>query len=224
MRSSSPPRPRRAFLVIAAVITLALIALGIYGLLCGPATTPPTGVPAPRQTGSVAPSDPGATMVPHAPTLPTTNDPIVYARAVATDLFTWDTMSGLEQQESENAIVAGADPKGGETTGLIADLADYLPTDEVWQQLRTYQTSQSLTIDSATIPISWAGIVASSGSELERGTVAVTITGTRNRTGVWEGQAQHADTPVSFTVFELCPPNSGPCRLLRLSQLDNPLK
>jgi hypothetical protein len=226
MRSSSP-RPRRAFLVTvvaAAVIALALSGVGIYGLLRGPAPTPPADIPSPHQTTSITPSAPNPTTVPHASDLPATNDPVIYARAVAKALFSWDTMSGLPLQESENAIVAGADPEAGETAGLVADLASYLPTDEVWQQLRTYQTSQLLTIDSASIPASWPGIVASSGSHLERGTVAVTITGTRHRTGVWEGQAQDVDSPVSFTVFELCSPASGPCHLLRLSRLNNPLK
>lgn len=226
MRSSSP-RSRRVFLVTVLAVTfiaLALIGVGIYGLLRGPAPTSPAGIPAPTPTASSTPSVPDTTTAPHAPTLPTTDDPVVYARAVATLLFTWDTMSGLTLQESENAIVAGADPSAGETAGLVADLASYLPTDEVWQQLRSYQTRQSLAIDSASIPASWPGIVASSGAQLERGTVAVTISGTRHRTGLWEGQSQHADSPVSFTVFQLCPPSSGPCHLLRLSQLNNPLK
>ena len=226
MRSSSP-RPRRAFLVTvvaAAVVALALTGLGIYGLLRGPSPTAPAGIPSPHQTAPITPNVPDTTPVPHKPTLPTTNDPVIYARAVAKVLFTWDTMSGLTLQESENAIVAGADPDVGETAGLVADLAAYLPTDEVWKQLRTYQTSQSLTIDSANIPASWPGIVASSRSQLERGTLAVTISGTRHRAGIWEGQAQEAASPVTFTVFELCPPTSGQCHLLRLSQLNNPLK
>lgn len=228
MRSSSPRRrPRRAFLVAAVaatVIALALIGVGIYGLFRGAAPTSPAGIPAPHPTASIKPSVPDTTTAPHATTLPTTDDPVIYARAVAKDLFTWDTMSGVTLQESENAIVAGTDPEAGETSDLVADLAAYLPTDEVWQQLRTYQTSQSLAIDSANIPASWPGIVASSGAQLERGAVAVTISGTRHRTGLWEGQAQHADSPVSFTVFELCPPAPSQCHVLRLSQLNNPLK
>jgi hypothetical protein len=227
MRSSASPLRRRAFLITVSTVTaigLALIGFGVYGLVGGPAAPSSPPAPSPSGTATIMPGTPGPTSPAHAASLPKTDNPEDYARAVAKALFTWDTMSGLTLQDYQDAVVAGADPTGSETAGLVSDLAAYLPTDEVWQQLRTYQTAQSLTIDSAKIPTSWPGIVASSGSELERGTVAVTITGTRHRSGTWEGQPQHTESPVSFTVFEVCEPAYEQCHVLRLSQLNDPLK
>lgn len=58
---------------------------------------------------------------------------------------------------------------------------------------------------------------------LPAGTTAYTITGTRHRAGVWDGRRVTTTGRVSFTVFETCQPTYPTCRLLRLSQLDNPL-
>ena len=55
------------------------------------------------------------------------------------------------------------------------------------------------------------------------GATAYTVTGTRHRTGVWEGQGVTDARPVSFTIFAACPDDED-CRLLRLSALDTPLR
>ena len=60
--------------------------------------------------------------------------------------------------------------------------------------------------------------------QIAPGTTAVTIEGTRHRSGVWNGQPVTSEHPVSFTVFVVCPPTYPTCHVLRLSQLDNPLR
>lgn len=221
-----PSRRRGPLIVLIGLIVVAagLIAFGVYGLVRGPAQ--PDRAPAPKITVSIGASpsaSPSASGTPHPSALPKTADPVAYARAVASAIFTWDTMSGLTPADYVNAIVADADPSGLETPGLVADLATYLPTDEVWQELRSYQTGETFTVASAQVPVDWPQVLAQAGSQLRDGTTAVTITGTRHRTGTWEGQSQSADTAVSFTVFMLCEPAYPSCHVLRLSQLGNPL-
>ena len=48
--------------------------------------------------------------------------------------------------------------------------------------------------------------------------------GTRHRDGLWNGEAVTSEHAVSFTVFIVCTPAYPTCHLLRLSQLDNPLR
>jgi hypothetical protein len=212
-------------LIAVLALTASAITVGVFGLIHGPnqsnpaATTPTT---APRRH---LPTSSPSTAVPSKPVrLPKTDNPVVYARGVAKVIFTWDTMSGLNPADYTNAVVADADPSGLETSGLVDDLAAFLPTDEVWQELRRYQTRQSLTIDSARVPNDWPRVLATAGHQLRPGTTAVTVTGTRHRAGVWEGQKQTASTSVTFTVFMICKPAYPACHILRLSQPGNPLK
>jgi len=60
--------------------------------------------------------------------------------------------------------------------------------------------------------------------QLAEGTVAYTIEGTRHRSGVWNDEPVESAHPVAFTVFIVCKPTYETCHLLRLSELDNPLR
>ena len=115
-------------------------------------------------------------------------------------------------------ILAFADPTGYETPGLYQDLSGYFPTKDQWSILRDYRTAQSLEISTLGVPESWPAIAAESANEIADGTVAVTITGTRTRTGGWNGEQSAKTYPVEFTMFVSCP-ESGRCSVLRLSQL-----
>lgn len=225
MHSPSSHLHRRFFpvtLIVAAVVGAALIGFGIYGLAHEPVPSP---APASHPTDRVAANPARATTAAaRVPILPKTADPVKYARAVARTIMTWNTMSVLAPRDYVTTLVADADPTGYETPGLVTDLASYLPSEATWRQLRTYRTTQSVTIQSATIPPSWPDIVAASGSQLGKGAIAVTIRGTRHRDGSWDGQAQHTDHQVAFTVFLRCAPAYDRCHLLRLSQLNNPLE
>jgi hypothetical protein len=215
---------RQIAVILGCVLVVATFAVGIYGLVRGPDSTPPT--PAPRSGGTVE-------VIPEAAVpvvtledrgLPHSNDPIAYARAVATSLFDWYTSLGFLPTDYTAAVLADADPSGEETPGLIVDVATYLPTIDQWLDLGAMEVRQAIEIDDAYVPESWASAVRQAHGHLRPGTTAVTVTGTRHRTGVWNGETAESSYPVSFTVFVACEPSFDRCHVLRLSQLDNPLR
>lgn len=212
-------------LAVFAAVAACVIGFGVYGLLRPPAPSSATS-PTATSTQQRFTAPPEATPTSESarlPALPRTDDPVTYARAVANGLFDWDTMSGLSPQDYANRVEADADPSGLETPGLVADLVTYLPSDQVWQQLRTYQTQETFTVRTARIPADWPEVRVQAGSALRAGTTAVTVTGVRHRTGIWQGQPQSSADPVSFTVFLACRPGYPDCHVLRLSQLGKPL-
>ena len=64
----------------------------------------------------------------------------------------------------------------------------------------------------------------SAAGQIADGLIAYTVEGTRHREGVWFDEQVTSEHPVSFTMFLSCPPATDRCVLLRLSQLDNPLR
>lgn len=195
-----------------------LVGIGTYGLLTGPHPASQTG-----KTGTPVPSTPSTAPV-SVKALPKTTDPETYARAVADALFTWDTLSGLSPSAYSGVLLSDADPSGTETDGLVSDLTNYLPNAELWRQLQAYKTAQTLSIDTISVPSQWAGAVAGSHEQIRPGAAAYTIAGTRHRTGTWNGKPVTSAHPVSFTVFISCPPAFDRCYLLRLSELNTPLR
>jgi hypothetical protein len=231
---SDPSSGRRLVLTVSvAIVLVGLIGVGVYGLAAGPPAAPSPSSEPDTHTGTssrpaTAPSSPVTTTTAAPgdglPALPHTDDPVLYARAVAETLLAWDTMSALAPDDHAGRVLDDADPAGLETPGLAADVANYLPTVKVWQQLRQHATVQSVTIDAAYVPDSWDDIAASAAAEqLREGTVAVTIEATRHRAGVWFDEPAEADHPTAFTVFVACRPAFGRCHTLRLSRLDDPL-
>ncbi|WP_392426372.1 hypothetical protein [Barrientosiimonas humi] len=230
-RPSSPgpgSRGRLIALITAGIVLLLLIGVGVYGLIAGPHrpdhTTDPSTAPtvtAPDGTGTTTPAAPG--VVP-------SSDPEQFARNVAEALFGWDTGSGLMPLDYTAAILKAGDPSGTEQAGLASDIATYLPTREAWIELRKYDTSQHLTIDRSYVPKAWGQAVEQAQpGQLPKGATAVTIEGTRHREGVWNGEPVTSQNTVSFTILLACPPpapefSTGLCHVLRLSQLDNPLR
>jgi hypothetical protein len=138
-------------------------------------------------------------------------------------LFDWDTTTD-RPEDTTGRLLAVADPTGQESPGLVADLAGYLPAPEAWELLRAYETRQWLEIHTADIPAAWATARAQApAGALAPGTSAYTVTGTRHRAGVWDGEPVATAHPVAFTVFVVCAPTYERCHLLRLSRLDEPL-
>ena len=211
--------PRRLFIAAAAATALLLlIGFGVYGLLRGPATqdTPPA---------SATPASP-AEEARHPSFTPrpvtTTSDGEAFARAVAERLFGWDT--GLEYGPADymQRLVDVADP--AEAPGLASDVRGYFPEARTWGELRQYQTRQWIEINSIVVPADWAAAKAQAGTgQLPPDAIAYTITGTRHRTGVWDGRETSDARPVAFTIFAACTSDDG-CRLLRLSAVDQPLR
>jgi len=215
---------RQIVLVVGLVLAAATLAVGVYGLVRGPSSAELA--PAPRRDQTAEPAlDAVAPVVSlDNRALPHTTDPIDYARAVAASLLAWDTAAGYLPTDYTAEVLADADPSGEETPGLLDDLATYLPTTEQWLDLGAMNVVQSIDIEKAYIPDSWASAVVQAHGQLRPGTTAVTISGTRHRSGVWNGGPVESSYPVSFTVFLACPPAFDRCRVLRLSQLDNPLR
>jgi hypothetical protein len=215
---------RQVLLLVATVALLATLVVGVYGLVRGPggeaSPSPASGSPEPA---AATHSDAPVADLPDR-SLPHTTDPIAYARAVATSLFDWDTSSGYLPADYTAAVLADADPSGEETPGLLDDIATYLPTTDQWLDLGAMDVVQTIDITSASVPASWPAALAQAHGQLRPGTTAVTITGTRHRSGVWNGKPAASSYPVSFTVFVACPPAFDRCHVLRLSQVDNPLK
>ncbi|ACS29595.1 hypothetical protein B6D25_04085 [Micrococcus luteus] len=226
----SAPRSRhRLIAVLAALVAVLVLAgVGVYGLLTGPPTTNEDASgsgPAVTAPSDPAPGDPAPTATPRLPTVRTSADPETFARNVATALFAWDTASGFMPLDYTSVILAIGDPSGAEQAGLASDITTYLPNRDAWIELRHYATAQHLTIDDAYVPDAWdAALEQAQPGQLAEGTIAYTIEGTRHRTGLWNDESVTSEHPVTFTVFLVCGPTYDTCHLLRLSQLDNPLR
>ncbi|MWC00250.1 hypothetical protein GB864_17050 [Agromyces sp. MMS17-SY077] len=208
-------------LISTGVVLLAFIGFGLYGLLADNTETTQS------VDTAVTPSTEPAAVVPAArieaprPVLETT-EADRFARDVARALFTWDTRSSDGLVTWQQPLVDAADHD--EAAGLAADIRDYLPSTDMWAQLREYGTRQWLEIDTVTEPAAWRTAVAQAATgQIPRGAAAFTITGTRHREGIWNTEPQHSSRPVAFTVFVVCPADD-PCALLRLSRLDAPLE
>lgn len=214
--------------VLAALVAVLVLAgIGVYGLITGPPTSNEPGSAEENRPGPVATasSDPVPTTTPRLPGVRPSADPETFAGNIATALFSWDTVSGFMPLDYTAAVLEVGDPSGAEQAGLAADIATYLPSREAWIELRQYATSQHLTIDNVYVPDAWADAVAQAQpGQLGEGTIAYTIEGTRHREGLWNDETVTSEHPVAFTVFLVCGPTYDTCHLLRLSQLDNPLR
>lgn len=220
-------RRRRLIITLTAtgLVIAVLAGIGIYGLITGPRDTDDPGDRAPASTAPVAPTDPNGQPEEAAlPPLPRTNNPEAYVRAVAMALFAWDTFTLLTPADHRGVLIEDADPTGTETPGLIADLDGYFPSASTWRDLAEYRTRQHLEIDQVFVPDQWEEAVAASGGQISDGTVAYTVEGTRHRDGVWYDDSVASEHAVAFTVFVSCEPVFDRCHLLRLSELDNPLR
>jgi hypothetical protein len=216
---------RQLALIIAGMLTAALVALGVHALASAPSATPDRGEEgSPWHAVESSSSVRSATTTVPVSSLPKTSDPIAYARAVAAALFEWDTSTGLLPTDYTAPVLADADPTGEESPGLLTDVATFVPSTDQWLSLARMEVAQALTIHSATVPESWTDALAQARGQLRPGTSAVTVTGIRSRTGTWDGEPAQTLSDVSFTVFVACPPAFSRCHVLRLSQLNNPLR
>ncbi|MFB8147491.1 hypothetical protein ACFC1W_12175 [Microbacterium sp. NPDC056003] len=220
-------RPRKRLVVLVSIgfaVLAALVGVGLYGLVLAPAPTTPTTAddptPASPSTSVAGPTSPSATL----PPIRSTTNAESFARDAARALIDWDTATDFTPADHAQVVVDAGDPSGTETAGLAADVRSYLPTAAAWSTLRTYSTRQWITIDEVFVPASWPEAEAQAApGQLLPGTIAYTVKGTRNRAGVVGTQPQETSRPITFTLFIACEPSFDVCRLLRLSEVDNPL-
>ncbi|GAA5196781.1 hypothetical protein [Microbacterium jejuense] len=223
----TPHPPRRRLIVLVAIgfgILAALVGVGLYGLTLAPSpgAGTPAVTPSTRDAAPVAPSPMETRGAPHA--IASTTDAEAFARDAAEALITWDTTE-FDLTDYAQVIVDAGDPSGVETSALASDVRSYLPTADAWSKLRTYETRQWLTIDDVFVPASWSDALAqATEGELLPGTIAYTLSGTRHRAGVVGTDDQETSRPIAFTMFIACEPSFDECHLLRLSEVDNPLR
>lgn len=219
--------PLRLIVLITALVAAVVLAgVGVYGLLTGPGGTGDDSGDRDDHPSVVSTSSgPSTSSPPRLPVIARTDDSEQFARNVAAALFAWDTASGFMPLDYTSVVLEVGDPSGAEQAGLASDIASYLPNRDSWIELRQYATAQHLTIDHVFVPDAWDTAVSQAQpGQLAPGTIAYTIEGTRHRSGVWSAEEVTSEHPVAFTVFLVCAPTYDTCHLLRLSQLDNPLR
>ena len=198
--------------MLGAFVLVAVIA-GIAGLVNG-GSSEPEALPSPSEATGFSSPEPSGESDAHP--LPETNDAVRYARAIAMALYNWNTGNATATTVAD-PLIADGDPSGLELNGLASDIRLHLPTAEQWELLRDYETTQTLRVDSAAVPDSWAQIAREQADQLVPGTVAVNIFATRTRSGIWQEAITESSSTVSFTVFVACSPGFDRCHLLRLS-------
>jgi hypothetical protein len=211
---------RRLVIAIAGsgVVLLVLVIIGVYGLLRPPGTASQQDRPASEASVASAPPTPAHQPKP----VRETSRPELFVRRVAEVLFRWDTRTDTGPSEWAQALVDVANP--AEAAGVASDVRGYLPGTEMWERLRAYGTRQWLEVDSVTVPETWSTALEQAASgQIPRGAAAFTVVGTRHRAGTWDTEGLRTEQLASFTVFVVCT-DGQPCTLLRLSQLDHPLK
>ncbi len=222
---TTPDDLRRRRLIVAGIAAaLLLIAFVTYAVLVHRAHSSSTNaqIDTAQDTVELTPVE-TKPVVTELPALRPTSDPETFARQVAEAMFAWDTATLLTRTDHIEQLVGVADPTGESTPGLVADLDNYLPTQDAWVELAKYETRQWLTVDSVSTPTKWAEAQVQAGDELLLGTTALTIQGIRHRAGIWEGDPVASEHDVTFTIFLVCGPSYPECHLLRLSMLDKPL-
>ncbi|TFC86332.1 hypothetical protein [Cryobacterium sp. TMT4-31] len=205
--------------VICGGLTLILLmAIGLYGLIRGPErASPPDRLAVETSAPSVSP---GRADEPR-PVLLTSNAEL-FASSVARALFNWDTRHEGGPAEWGQAPLDVADAE--EAPALASDVRGYLPSPEMWERLSAYGTQQRLDVESIAVPESWStALQQATAGQLPPGATAITIMGTSHRVGTWNTEVIRTERPVAFTIFVACR-EGQPCVLLRLSQLDRPLK
>ncbi|RYV49376.1 hypothetical protein [Pengzhenrongella frigida] len=225
--------PTRSRLVRAALVGVTVVLLvGVVGLAISTFGQPDTPAPAPAEepTSSAAPVDttrPASAAARSrgalAPVVPSC-DPVDFATSAARALFEWDTTVPVALAQYKGRLLVVADPSGQESAGLALDLASYLPSPPAWEHLREYDTRQWLEVTGALVPDAWTDAIGRDPNLVASGTFAVTITGIRHRAGTWDGEPVTDQFDVALTAFVGCEPTYPTCSLLRLTQLDKPLR
>ena len=212
-------RHRLVLAIVGSGIALTvLVAIGVYGLMRGPAKTSQPE----RQAPEASISSPSTSLPDRPQPVLVTTDAELFASSVAAALFTWDTRHEGDLSEWVQVLVDVAD--ADEAAAVASDVRGYLPSTEMWGQLGTYGTRQWFEHESIVVPAAWStALEQATSGQIPRDAAAFTVVGSRHRAGTWDTEAIRTERKVTFTVFVVCP-GQEPCKLLRLSQLDRPLE
>jgi hypothetical protein len=213
-------RHRKRLLIAFAGIVIALtfiVIIGVLGLLRGPSTA--SELQALAHTAKVSSASVGIDRP--RPVLVTAH-PESFARSVARALFDWDTRHEGGPSPWAQVLVDVADPDEG--SAVASDIRGFLPVTEMWEQLAEYGTRQWLEVESVHVPDAWSTALKQAiPGQIPQGAAAFTLVASAHREGTWNTDVIRTKRDVTFTVFIRCP-GGEPCTLLRLSQLDKPLK
>lgn len=208
-----PARARRRALVVAGLLIAAILvaAIGTWRTSTGSRPDPGASPSPPLAQQGDPTASPATSAAPE-------GDPVAFATWLTRQLLTWDTTSQASPADHAADVVDAGDPPSTEAAGFAADVAAYLPDEEQWVALAQLRVAQDVTIERAYVPDQWAtALLDADAGDLPDGTAAVTIEGTRHRTGWWQDHEQTSQTPVTLTVVVDCPPDGTGCRALRLS-------
>ncbi len=224
---TTPDDLRRRRLIVAGVATaLLLIAFVTYAVLVHRSHSRPScAADQGAGTGRAAPTTHEVPAVTELPTLRPTSDPETFARAGRRgDLRVGHRHARLTRDRPHRATRRGRRPDrrvdarpGVRPRQLPADAG------RLGRARRSTRPASGSPSTRCTTPTKWAEAEAQAGDELLPGTTALTIHGTRHRSGIWEGEPVSSEHDVAFTVFIVCGPSYPECHLLRLSMLDKPL-
>jgi hypothetical protein len=233
------PRARAAVLVTAGMVAgsvlLAFILVGIDRVSGGTASNPDTdtqphapvrspagdepsptalGAPAQPSPASEAPRD--ERPISALPDLPDTNDPDVYAAAVAKALFgmdyanhTPDDYEAFFDAALWDEIVPDARAR------IMATISRRIPTADMWEQMRSIEQTAEFEVELVWEPRT--GRDHREAGDWPDGVVLRNVSGTR--TEAWHApdeDIQSSARQVAVTVGVACPPASSPCRLLSI--------
>jgi hypothetical protein len=164
-------------------------------------------------SGSPAPTPSAAGERPTV-TIPKTDDATVFARAIATMAFSYDTRT--ESRDAwRTALMTWLGPDGKQDTLAEArgDADRVVPESAVWQQMRELKQRASFDVTAAYVPQQAMAAQRDYGSEWPPGTSVITVRG--NQRLVWDGGAQTATR--SMTLFVICQPTNAFCMVDRIT-------
>jgi hypothetical protein len=227
-------RVRAAVLVagglMAGLLAFAFILVGVDRAAGPPASTADASSPsrdASPATGILPPplesQDPATRAAEHGarrqaasplPPVPDTDDPDVYAAAVAEVLFGMDyTDHTPADYEAFFDAALWDEIAADDRARLLTTIGRRIPTADMWEQMRSVQQRSEFTVELVWEP-RLAKIYSEQG-DWPDGWAMRTVSGTQTETWKAPGeQAQTSNRPAAVTIAMACPPATSPCRLI----------
>lgn len=173
-------------------------------------TTPPTAAPSSR-TPATSAASPASTVV-------STDEPGLYAAAIAIVVFGMDTRAN-EPENYRGALLAEADPTlsatGSDDLKRLVDAR--IPADDLWQRMRENEQWSTFVVTQTWEPGSWQQVVTA--GQAEPGWTMRNVTGIQTTHYLDSGEARESSRERTITVGMRCPADDAAvdrCRLVLL--------